>query len=584
MPFDFLASAIRETFHRGGDDLLTGGLGLAGLRGAAVAFADPVAPTPGELRRRAIQSNWNGIADLGPFGAYGEVYGSVTDVPGREYQAFAKVPGAHSPHRILVQIPDAFDARTRCLVVAASSGSRGIYGAIALAGAWALPRGCAVAYTDKGAGTGYFDTAAAAGSQLDGTSAAAGSAELEFVPTPSTPDAGVAIKHAHSADNPEADWGRHVLQAAEFGLAMLERAFPQAAPFTAQNTRIIAAGLSNGAGAVLQAAGIDHARSLSGVVALAPNINVPALGRPLYDYATEAALWLPCALTDARFDATPLARAQGRIPPAWALRCDSLHAAGALQAASPAAQAAQALDRLHAGGWSDAALATAASTTAFDLWRAAAATYASAYARTGVGDMPCGYRFVARDAAGKPRAPTASERAAWWSDAAGIAPGAGVFLDEPTAADSADPALRGLLCLRELWTADTPRAKLVRASVAATAAQLPRKELPIWVIHGQEDGLLPMAFTSAPYVDWLRANGHEPFFWPIAHAQHFDAFLALPGFGDRYVPMLPYGYAALDRMWSHLVDGTALDAGAVPAALPRGAGKLEAAQLGINKR
>ncbi|HEY2396334.1 MAG TPA: 3-hydroxybutyrate oligomer hydrolase family protein [Rudaea sp.] len=583
MSIDFLASAIRETGHRGADDLLTAGLGLAGLRGTPVAFIDAEAPTPDELRRRAIQNNWNGIADLGPLGAYGEVYGSTADVPGREFQAFAKVPGARSPHRILVQIPDAFDARVRCLVVTASSGSRGIYGAIALAGAWALPRGCAVAYTDKGAGTGYFDTAAAAGTRLDGTPATVGSAELEFVPKPAAPDSGVAIKHAHSGDNPEADWGRHLLQAAEFGLAMLDRAFPQSAPFTAQNTRIIAAGLSNGGGAVLQAAGIDHAGILSGVVALAPNINVPA-GRPLYDYATEAALLQPCALTDGRFDAMPFARVQGKIPAAWAVRCDSLHAAGALHAANTAAQAAEALDRLHAGGWSDPALATAASTTAFDLWRAAAATYASAYARTGVGDMPCGYRFVARDAAGQPRAPTASERAAWWSDAAGIAPGAGVFLDETKAADSADATLRGLLCLRELWTADSAAAEAVRASVAATAARLPRRDLPIWVIHGQEDGLLPMAFTSAPYVDWLRANGREPLFWPIAHAQHFDAFLIIPGFGDRYVPMLPYGYAALDRMWSHLVSGAALAPGpAAPRAQPRGASKLDVAHLGIEE-
>src|SRR5689334_11347065 len=179
---DFLIGSVRETAHRNGDDLLSAGLGLAGLRGAPAPFADPIAPTPQELRRRAIQGSWKGIADLGPLGGYGDVYGAVPDVPGREYQAFARIAGARSPHRVLAQVPDAFDARNRCLIVTASSGSRGVYGAISLAGAFGLPRGCAVAYTDKGAGSGYFDCASATGTLLDGTRAAAAASGLEFIP------------------------------------------------------------------------------------------------------------------------------------------------------------------------------------------------------------------------------------------------------------------------------------------------------------------------------------------------------------------------------------------------------------------
>lgn len=267
----------------------------------------------------------------------------------------------------------------------------------------------------------------------------------------------------------------------------------------------------------------------------------------------------------------------------WTARCASLHAAGILHAAEENGQAAEALDRLHAGGWSDAALATAATSTAFDLWRAIAVTYASSYVRAGAGNMPCGFRFAAHGADGKPRAPTPAERAAWWADSAGIPPGAGVFLDETTPRDTTDPALRGLLCLRDLWTGSSAQAQTLRASVAATAARLPRKEFPVWVIQGSEDGLLPIAFNSEPYVAWLRANAREPIYWPIPHAQHFDAFLALPGFGDRYVPLLPYGYAALDRMFAHAVNGAPLAAGAVPAATPRGTGKLDAAHLALPK-
>ena len=265
---------VQVTEHRGHDDLLSAGLGLVGLAGLPSPFANPLDPDAQELRRRSIQTSWKGIADLGPLGGYGKAYGGVPDVPGREYQAFARIPGARSPHRVLLQLPDNFDRQKRCLVVTASSGSRGIYGAIALAGAWGLPHGCAVAYTDKGTGAGYFDYADDSGVALDGRRAKRGETELEFQPSPAPPTAGLAIKHVHSGDNPEADWGRHVIQAAQFALAMLDRAFPAEAPFTPQNTKVIAAGISNGGGAVLQAAGLDQEHFFAGVVALEPSVHV----------------------------------------------------------------------------------------------------------------------------------------------------------------------------------------------------------------------------------------------------------------------------------------------------------------------
>ena len=577
----FVVSPIRETVHRGSDDLLSAGLGLDGLRGASTAYADPLHPTAAELRRRAIQTSWKGIADLGPLGGYGSVYGAVPDVPGREYTAFARLPGAHAPHRVLLQAPDRFDRAARCLVVTASSGSRGVYGAIALAGAWGLPKGCAVAYTDKGTGSGYYDTADGSGVALDGTRARAGHAELEFAPPDAPADAGIAVKHAHSGDNPEADWGRDVLQAAHFGLAMLDRAYPDAAPFTPQNTRIIATGLSNGGGAVLQAAGIDDADMLAGVVALEPNVHVPDRGRALYDYVTEAALLMPCALADARFAETPFARAGGAVPPAFLARCASLHADGVLDAATPTGQAAEALQKLHDSGWRDEAIATGASSTAFDVWRAVAAGYASAYLRRGVGHMPCGYSYRGVAAAGSPGPVDPAAEASWWADASGIPPGNGVALAGGTDA-SADPALPGLRCLRALWTGDGEDARTLHASVASLAARLPRARLPIFVLHGAADGLLPTAFTSEPYVAWLRAEGRRPLYWKVPAAQHFDAFLALPGFGDRHVPLLPYGYAALDRLWAHLHAGRPWpDQLPTPAARPRGAAALTREQLDL---
>src|SRR5690606_9488372 len=101
-------------------------------------------------------------------------------------------------------------------------------------------------------------------------------------------------RHAHSLDNPEADWGRHVRQAAEYALQVLDDALPAAAPFEFDNTRVIAVGISNGGGAVLRAAELEGGW-LDGVVAAEPNVTV-AGARPLYDYASEAALLQPCAL------------------------------------------------------------------------------------------------------------------------------------------------------------------------------------------------------------------------------------------------------------------------------------------------
>lgn len=579
----FVEGPVQATVHRGSDDLLSAGLGLDGLRALPAAYADAAHPTPAELRRRAIQTSWKGIADLGPLGGYGRVYGGVPDVPGREYTAFARIPRARAPHRVLVQVPDQFDRRARCLVVAASSGSRGVYGAIALAGAWGLPKGCAVAYTDKGTGSGYFDTADGTGVALDGTRVKAADAPVEFAPATYAADAGVAVKHAHSGDNPEADWGRYVLQAVRFGLAMLDRAEPDAAPFTAQNTRIIVTGLSNGGGAALQAAGLDDEGLISAVVALEPNVHVPGAGRALYDYVTEAALLMPCALADARFAQTPLARVAGAVPPSSRERCAALHAEGLLAGATTAEQATAAVDRLHASGWGDDTLATAASTTAFDAWRAVAAAYASAYLRRGVGAMPCGYVYRTTTPGGQPEPAGDAVRNSWWADASGIPPGNQVGLLGGIDG-SADPTLPGLRCLRALWTGDDANARSLHAAVESLAVRLPRAGLPIWVVHGAADGLLPINFTSAPYVAWLREHGRQPLYWPIPTAQHFDAFLALPGFGDRHVPLLPYGYAALDRVWAYLQGGAALpDEVAVPAAKPRGAGALTADALDLRR-
>ena len=564
-PTIFAAIPAEMSEHRGNDDLLTAGLGAAGLRNAiAPAFLACETPTAAELRRRAIWSNWRGIADLSAGGGYNEFYGSLKPVPGREFHALIRVPEAKQPHRVLVQLPDAFDFAKRCVVVSASSGSRGIYGAIALAGGWGLPRGCAVAYTDKGAGTGYVDTGSAPHFVFDGSQL--GSAPLEFSAAPFQGEgvAPIAVKHAHSGDNPEADWGVHIRQAADFALTTLNAAYPNEPVFTYANTKIIAVGVSNGGAAVLRAA--ESAEPwLDGVVAVSPNIWAKGVSdaRPLYDYATEAAIWLPCALNAAAFDKVALARPGGVKSAAGASRCRALQKLGWLKTTALAAQYEQAYAHLKAQGWTDAALSASALSTHLDLWRALAITYASAYARTDAAHMPCGYAFHALGSDGKPRAPTQAEAAAWCSDASGIAPGAGVFITDSGVQipdeNADDSTLAGLLCLRALWQGSSEVAQTVQASIAATAAKPPAAGLATIIIHGLDDGLIPAAFSSAPYVAMAKDHGRNVRYWRVHNAQHFDAFVGLPDWASRYVPLMPYAYHALDAVWLHASASQAVE-------------------------
>lgn len=486
---------IATPAERHHSDLLTGGLGLDGLRSPIPALADPAAPSFDELRRRALWTNWRGLADVSPGGGLGSVYGELAVVPGREFHAEARLPGARHPHRMILLLPDGFDARRPCLVVSAASGSRGVYGAIAPAGGWGLPRGCAVAATDKGAGTDW--------QRVEGGDT-------------------VAVPHAHSGDHPEADWGRHVLQAAAFAARRIEREHG----IVPERLRVLLLGVSNGGTAVLQAAGLageagldlghdDEGRPwvappIAGVVAASPNVHVEG-ARPLYDYATEAAL--------ADF-ATPAGR-----------------------------------EALRAGGWTEVALDAALLAAPLDLWRSIAAGYASAYLRRGPTTMPAGYRYAVRAADGSIPPPTPAEAALWWSDSAGIPPGQGVVLLDP---EGADGRRHGLEALRALWTGDSAEALALRAAVTATRPLPPRPGLPVVVLHGEADGLIPQAFSSTPYVASARRHGAKLAYWSLAHVQHFDAFLALPLFATRYLPLLPYTWAAADALLRRLDGGAAL--------------------------
>src|SRR5258708_3388471 len=167
------------------DDLLTAGLGKSGLGlPTPPAVKDAKSPTAAELRRRAIHANYRALADTSPAGGYGVLYGPNIDLSGKDTLGEGKIAGdefltflddgsGRDNVTLMVQVPQGFNPKEPCIVTASSSGSRGVYGAIGTGGEWGLKHGCAIAYTDKGTGTGFHDLASDTVNLITGERAAA---------------------------------------------------------------------------------------------------------------------------------------------------------------------------------------------------------------------------------------------------------------------------------------------------------------------------------------------------------------------------------------------------------------------------
>ena len=89
------------------------------------------------------------------------------------------------------------------------------------------------------------------------------------------------------------------------------------------------------------------------------------------------------------------------------------------------------------------------------------------------------------------------------------------------------------------------------------------------VIHGIDDGLIPADFSSAPYVAAAKDMGRNVRYWRVHNAQHFDAFIGLPAWANRYVPLMPYAYHALDAVWLHISQDAELPSDAEIMTTPR---------------
>jgi hydroxybutyrate-dimer hydrolase len=629
-------------------DLLTAGLGKTGLEStAAPGFANPVAPTALELRRRAIYTNYRALLDPTAAGGYGTLYGPNVDkngnvtaseglIPGWEYLAYADDGSGRENVTLMVQVPDSFDPTKACIVTATSSGSRGIYGAIGTSGEWGLKHGCAVAYTDKGSGNGLHDLVTDAVGLIDGTrttATAAGTASHFTAALAPAERAAfnaaypnrVAFKHAHSQQNPEADWGRNTLQAIVFAYYVLNENHVNA-PSTSKggkrivldrrNTLVIASAVSNGAGAALIAAEQDQHNLIDGVAVTEPQVQpddmsglsivqgttpMKTIGRPIYDYFTWANLYQPCAALSSRAANSPAAAFLSAANSEN--RCAGLAAKGLLPASATtlAQRADAALDKLHDYGWLPDSDVLQSSHYRFAT-NSIVVTYANAYGRFSVADNVCGFSFANTNPAGNVIAQLLASQASIFATGNGVPPTTGVnvvyndsvggakldLLATSPSTGVTDFALDGAICHRNLVEgrdivtgapltgAAKSASDRIRAGIAEVQVTARLKNTPAIIVQGRADTLVPVNHASRAYYLKNQSDAvgvSNARYIEVTNAQHFDAFLpggaVFGGYEQRFLPLHVYLIRALDAMYAHLTTGEPLPPSQVVRTIPR---------------
>lgn len=607
------------------DDLLTAGLGRAGLA-AATAPALSATPTAAEIRKLAIHTNYRAIVDTTAGGGFGTLYGPNISADGVVGTGDGKIAGVEhiavdgTGNTMMLQVPASFSAAAPCIVTGTSSGSRGVYGAIGSSGEWGLKRGCAVVYTDKGTGNGVHDlqndtvnlidgrrsSATAAGNNSNFTAQLSAAERAAF--NAATPNR-FAVRHAHSAVNPEAAWGQHTLTAIEYAFWRLNETYGAALAdgrrtkvITPANTIVIASSVSNGAGAAIAAAEQDTAGLIDGVAVSEPNVQLAAAtttetiqrgtrpaytggSKPLFDYFSYGNLLQPCAALASAAAGGPFAFSGGTALVAGN-RCAALAAQGLVTGTTTQAQADDALARLKAYGWEAEADVLHASHYLFAS-PAIAVTYANAHGRFKVQDNLCGFSFGAVDATGTPIAAAPAAIAGIFGTGNGVPPSGALQIINNNAVggprnqsaavsastNAADFSVDGALCLRGLWTGSSANAQRVKQGVGEVFRTANLRGKPTLIVHGRSDTLVPVNFSSRPYVlrnSQVEGAASRVRYVEVTNAQHFDSFLPFAGYDNRFVPLHLYFNRALDAMWAHLKTGAALPPSQLVRTTPRG--------------
>lgn len=639
----FLGPITATSYDGTSNDLLTGGLGKTGIGGAAPTYVDPTRPTGAELRKVAIYTNYRALVDATVTGGYSRLYGPNIDINGAdtlgegkiagdEYLAYADdVSGAQNV-TLMVQIPTSFNKAKPCVVSAVSSGSRGVYGAIGTAGDWGLKHGCAVAYADKGSGMGYHDLASDTVNVQDGTrtarktagtfsnfSAALSDTELAAYNLSFTNR--LAIKHSHSQQNPEKDWGRDTLRAVQFAFYLLNEKYGtvtstgHAADFAVPGKiTVIGSSVSNGAAAALLAAEQDTQGYISGIAVAEPQIQtgsvagltiqqgstvMPAIGKTLVDYVTIANLYQPCAAQSAQLAGANSAFGAALVTAQGVNRCTALAARGLVSGATLADQSNDALAKLRAAGWLPESDPLHASHFALATPNVALA-YVNAYGRFSVKDNICGYSYGYTDASGNPVPAPAALLANVFASGNGI-PGFGAgalgminnlsvggakadALSITPSTNAADYNVDGAICLRALATGKDPatgaaltgdmkaQADRVAAGVAQMLANNNLRGKPAIIVAGRSDALVPVNHGARAYYaanQKVEGAASKLRYIEVTNGQHFDSFLGLAGYSTRLIPLHVYFNRAMDAMYANLTTGAALPASQVVRTTPR---------------
>ena len=641
------ATSVGSGSTAASQDLLTGGIGKTGLGAAAApAYAVPVNPTVAELRRNALFSNYRGILDYTAGGGYGTLFGpnvtvdgAVTGqeglIPGTEYLAVLDDGTGRKQTVMAVLVPDSFNTARPCVVLGPSSGSRGVYGAIGTAGEWGLKKGCAVALTDAGKGVGLHNLADDTVNKVDGSRATRKDAgALSFFAANLTDAARtaynaafpnrIAIKHAHSQQNPEKTWGSDTLAAAQYAMYVLNAKFgtqDKPLPFGKSNTVVIGGSASNGGAALLRAAEQDSEGLINGVVASEPVAQMPGnasvaiaqgaaqrngMVKSLGEYTTWGNIYQPCAalasaaaLTEQSiFNYIGLTAMTARAE----ARCDGLAAKGLVRGSTTAERAADALEKLHAFGWAKEQDQMHNAHYALGNGPILSGMYTMAYGRFGADANLCNTSFAAASATGEVIAATPAglaQSAAVANGTANGAPATVIYNDSVGGARAwglavspstgkADLGLDNALCQYALVSGSDP----VTGS-ALTAASVPTKSQsdavragmqevrvngnlrgkPTIIIAGRSDALIPVNANARAYTALnaqVEGAGSQLRYIEVQNGQHFDAFLPFSGFDTRFVPLHVYFTQAMDGMWDHLTSGKALPASQLVRTTPRG--------------
>jgi hydroxybutyrate-dimer hydrolase len=150
-------------------------------------------------------------------------------------------------------------------------------------------------------------------------------------------------------------------------------------------------------------------------------------------------------------------------------------------------------------------------------------------------------------------------------DAASVSPSTG----------KQDLNVDGAICLRDVHTLSVNANTTLRESVNALKVTGNLRGKPAIIVHGRADTLVLPNHTSRPYFALNKVNDGSSrlSYIEVTNAQHFDAFIdnaAAPGYDSRLVPLHLYFIRAMDAMYNHLKNGTALPGSQVVRTTPRG--------------